>query len=153
MRWAASARYVPERQPAGRRSPESRGRGAISHEQLLAGVRLWWSWLKAGLYDGAGREVAVQRLPLHALSPQPCWVERDMTELWQQCGSVISKLLAHTGERLTNPRSGYFRSGKGLFLLDKSDRPLGKAILSSDRRAMEIVQRWQKKRFRKNSTR
>ncbi|EKI6347159.1 xylulose kinase, partial [Salmonella enterica] len=34
------------------------------------------SWLKAGLYDGAGREVAVQRLPLHALSPQPGWVER-----------------------------------------------------------------------------
>lgn len=33
------------------------------------------SWLKAGLYDGAGREVAVQRLPLHALSPQPGWVE------------------------------------------------------------------------------
>ncbi|UQQ17259.1 FGGY family carbohydrate kinase [Salmonella sp. WGH-01] len=44
---------------------------------------------------------------------------------------------------------GISAQGKGLFLLDKSDRPLGKAILSSDRRAMEIVQRWQKKRFRK----
>lgn len=48
---------------------------------------------------------------------------------------------------------GISAQGKGLFLLDKSDRPLGKAILSSDRRAMEIIQRWQKKRFRKNSTR
>lgn len=103
------------------------------------------SWLKAGLYDGAGREVAVQRLPLHALSPQPGWVERDMTELWQQCGSVISKLLAHTGVSVSQIRGlGISAQGKGLFLLDKSDRPLGKAILSSDRRAMEIVQRWQK---------
>lgn len=103
------------------------------------------SWLKAGLYDGAGREVAVQRLPLHALSPQPGWVERDMTELWQQCGSVISKLLAHTGVSGSQIRGlGISAQGKGLFLLDKSDRPLGKAILSSDRRAMEIVQRWQK---------
>ncbi|EIX3890312.1 carbohydrate kinase, partial [Salmonella enterica] len=98
------------------------------------------SWLKAGLYDGAGREVAVQRLPLHALSPQPGWVERDMTELWQQCGSVISKLLAHTGVSGSQIRGlGISAQGKGLFLLDKSDRPLGKAILSSDRRAMEIV--------------
>ncbi|EAM5493516.1 carbohydrate kinase, partial [Salmonella enterica] len=103
------------------------------------------SWLKAGLYDGAGREVAVQRLPLHALSPQPGWVERDMTELWQQCGSVISKLLTHTGVSGSQIRGlGISAQGKGLFLLDKSDRPLGKAILSSDRRAMEIVQRWQK---------
>ncbi|MGK7617652.1 FGGY family carbohydrate kinase, partial [Salmonella enterica] len=54
------------------------------------------SWLNAGLYDGAGRDVAVQRLPSHALSPQTGWVERDITELWQHCGLVISKLLAHT---------------------------------------------------------
>ncbi|MDI8083671.1 FGGY family carbohydrate kinase, partial [Salmonella enterica subsp. enterica serovar Kentucky] len=33
---------------------------------------------------------------------------------------------------------------RALSVQDKSDRPLGKAILSSDRRAMEIVQRWQK---------
>ncbi|WP_275431981.1 FGGY family carbohydrate kinase, partial [Enterobacter kobei] len=38
---------------------------------------------------------------------------------------------------------GISAQGKGLFLLDKQDRPLGNAILSSDRRALEIVQRWQ----------
>ncbi len=65
------ARYVPERQPAGRRSPESRGRGAISHEQLLAGVRLWWELAKSRVVRWRRPEVAVQRLPLHALSPQP----------------------------------------------------------------------------------
>ncbi|MGS8663084.1 FGGY family carbohydrate kinase, partial [Salmonella enterica subsp. enterica serovar Infantis] len=64
---------------------------------------------------------------------------------WQQCGSVISKLLAHTGVSGSQIRGrGISAQGKGLFLLDNSDRPLGKAILSSDRRAMEIVQRWQK---------
>ena len=38
---------------------------------------------------------------------------------------------------------GISAQGKGLFLLDKNDKPLGNAILSSDRRAMEIVRRWQ----------
>jgi L-xylulokinase len=38
---------------------------------------------------------------------------------------------------------GISAQGKGLFLLDKQDQPLGNAILSSDRRALEIVQRWQ----------
>lgn len=38
---------------------------------------------------------------------------------------------------------GISAQGKGLFLLDKQDQPLGNAMLSSDRRALEIVQRWQ----------
>ncbi len=112
------------------------------------------SWLKAGLYDGAGREVAVQRLPLHALSPQPGWVERDMTELWQQCASVISKLLAHTGVSGSQIRGlGISAQGKGLFLLDKSDRPLGKRYSLPTVAPWKLSSAGKKKRFRKNSTR
>ncbi|MGK4855825.1 FGGY family carbohydrate kinase, partial [Salmonella enterica] len=78
--------------------------------------------------DGAGREVAVQRLPLHALCPQPGWVERDMTELWLQCGSVISKLLTHTGVSGSQIRGLVMSAqGNGLLLLDNSDRPFGKS--------------------------
>lgn len=70
------------------------------------------SWLKAGLYDGAGREVAVQRLPLHALSPQPGWVEPryDRTVATVRLGHQQTAG-AHGGERFTNPWSGYFSSG------------------------------------------
>lgn len=102
------------------------------------------SWLKAGLYDAAGREAGVQRLPLRALSPKPGWAERDMTELWQSCHTVIRALLEHTGVNGSQILGiGISAQGKGLFLLDKHDSPLGTAILSSDRRASDIVRGWQ----------
>ncbi|MFV2820126.1 L-xylulokinase, partial [Escherichia coli] len=72
------------------------------------------------------------------------WAERDMAELWQCCMAVIRALLTHTGvsgEQIVG--IGISAQGKGLFLLDKNDKPLGNAILSSDLRAMEIVRRWQ----------
>lgn len=113
--------------------------------QYWLGLDCGGSWLKAGLYDREGREAGVQRLPLCALSPQPGWAERDMAELWQCCTAVIRALLTHSGvsgEQIVG--IGISAQGKGLFLLDKNDKPLGNAILSSDRRAMEIVRRWQK---------
>ena len=112
--------------------------------QYWLGLDCGGSWLKAGLYDREGREAGVQRLPLCALSPQPGWAERDMAELWQCCTAVIRSLLTHSGvsgEQIVG--IGISAQGKGLFLLDKNDKPLGNAILSSDRRAMEIVRRWQ----------
>lgn len=112
--------------------------------QYWLGLDCGGSWLKAGLYDREGREAGVQRLPLCALSPQPGWAERDMAELWQCCMAVIRALLTHSGvsgEQIVG--IGISAQGKGLFLLDKNDKPLRNAILSSDRRAMEIVRRWQ----------
>lgn len=102
------------------------------------------SWLKAGLYDREGREAGVERLPLRTLSPQPGRAERDMDALWQQCAAVIATLLSRTGIDNTRIRGvGISAQGKGLFLLDKNDKPLGAAILSSDRRAMGIIHQWQ----------
>lgn len=66
-----------------------------------------------------------------------------MHQLWQQCVATIAGLLQRTGvvgEQITG--IGISAQGKGLFLLDKQDRPLGNAMLSSDRRALDIVQRW-----------
>lgn len=77
-----------------------------------------------------------------------------MAELWQCCMAVIRALLTHSGvsgEQIVG--IGISAQGKGLFLLDKNDKPLGNAILSSDRRAMEIVRRWQEDGIPENSTR
>ena len=101
--------------------------------QYWLGLDCGGSWLKAGLYDREGREAGVQRLPLCALSPQPGWAERDMAELWQCCTAVIRAPLTHSGvsgEQIVG--IGISAQGKGLFLLDKNDKPLGNAILSSD---------------------
>ncbi len=97
--------------------------------QYWLGLDCGGSWLKAGLYDREGREAGVQRLPLCALSPQPGWAERDMAELWQCCMAVIRELLTHSGvsgEQIVG--IGISAQGKGLFLLDKNNKPLGNAI-------------------------
>ncbi|MEG1210869.1 MAG: FGGY-family carbohydrate kinase, partial [Leclercia sp.] len=102
------------------------------------------TYLKAGLYDSQGREHGIERQSLQTLSPQPGYAERDMEGLWNACIATLSRLLTRTGTAGDHIRGvGISAQGKGLFLLDKQDRPLGNAMLSSDRRALEIVQRWQ----------
>ena len=108
------------------------------------GIDCGGTYLKAGLYDAQGREHGINRQSLQTLSPLPGYAERDMDQLWQQCAATIAGLLQRTGIHGEQIKGvGISAQGKGLFLLDKQDRPLGHAMLSSDRRALAIVQRWQ----------
>ena len=113
-------------------------------ETFWLGIDCGGTYLKAGLYDSQGKEFSIQRHALRTLSPKPGYAERDMTSLWQHCADTVACLLQRTGitgEQIKGV--GISAQGKGLFLLDKKDQPLGHAMLSSDRRALEIVQRWQ----------
>ncbi len=103
------------------------------------------TFIKAGLYDAAGREQAVARQNLPVLVPEPGRAERDMHQLWQVAATVIRQVLENGGTDAADVRGmGISAQGKGLFLLDKQGQPLGNGILSSDRRALELVQRWQR---------
>ncbi|MEE9656187.1 FGGY-family carbohydrate kinase [Kluyvera ascorbata] len=113
-------------------------------ETFWLGIDCGGTYLKAGLYNSQGKEHCIERQALHTLSPLPGYAERDMTQLWDVCASTIARLLQRNhiqGSQINGV--GISAQGKGLFLLDKQDKPLGHAILSSDRRAMAIVQRWQ----------
>ena len=112
------------------------------------GIDCGGTYLKAGLYDAEGHEHGIVRQALRTMSPLPGYAERDMRQLWQHCAANIAGLLQQagvSGEQIKGV--GISAQGKGLFLLDKQDRPLGNAILSSDRRALNIVQRWQRDRI------
>ncbi|ADU69196.1 FGGY-family carbohydrate kinase [Pantoea sp. At-9b] len=103
------------------------------------------TFIKAGLYDAQGRELAVARQNLPVLVPQPGWAERDMSQLWQQAAAVIRAVLQQSGQQAAQVAGvGISAQGKGLFLLDKQGQPLGNGILSSDRRALTLVQQWQR---------
>lgn len=103
------------------------------------------TFIKAGLYDAEGRELAVARQNLPVLVPQPGWAERDMSQLWQQAAAVIREVLHQSGQLAAQVAGvGISAQGKGLFLLDKQGQPLGNGILSSDRRALTLVQQWQR---------
>lgn len=103
------------------------------------------TFIKAGLYDGQGRELAVARQNLPVQVPEPGYAERDMTLLWQQAAAVIREVLTRSGQNAADVAGlGISAQGKGLFLLDKDRNPLGNGILSSDRRALSLVQQWQR---------
>jgi len=113
-------------------------------EPFWLGIDCGGTYLKAGLYNSQGKEHSIERCAVATLSPRPGYAERDMHLLWQRCHETVAALLKHTGISGSQIKGiGISAQGKGLFLLDKQDRPLGNAILSSDRRALEIVQRWQ----------
>lgn len=103
------------------------------------------TFIKAGLYDAAGRERAVARQNLPVLVPEPGRAERDMHQLWQAAATVIRDVLTASATDAAEVLGvGISAQGKGLFLLDKQGNPLGNGILSSDRRALARVQQWQR---------
>ncbi|MCS2168004.1 FGGY-family carbohydrate kinase [Scandinavium manionii] len=115
-----------------------------NHDVFWLGIDCGGTYLKAGLYDRQCREIATEKQVLQTISPQPGFAERDMPALWQACANTLCALLKRSGVKGTQIKGiGISAQGKGLFLLDKQDQPLGHAILSSDRRALQIVQRWQ----------
>ncbi|MEF9676416.1 FGGY-family carbohydrate kinase [Pectobacterium aroidearum] len=102
------------------------------------------TFIKAGIYDITGTEYGIARHNLPITTPQPGWAERDMHTLWQTAAEVIRELLDRTALSASAISGvGISAQGKGLFLLDKHDKPLGHAILSSDQRAREQVLAWQ----------
>ena len=108
------------------------------------GIDCGGTYLKAGLYDSSGREYGISRQVMPVLSDHPGWAERDMDQLWQGCCQTIQKVLHQCGVAGHQVKGiGISAQGKGLFMLDKQHRPLGRAILSSDRRATQIVTQWQ----------
>ncbi|CAI1107599.1 L-xylulose/3-keto-L-gulonate kinase [Serratia proteamaculans] len=103
------------------------------------------TFIKAGLYDRQGAELGIARRNLEIISPQPGWAEREMPALWHTAAEVIRELLTRNQIAAGDIQAvGISAQGKGAFLLDKQGLPLGNAMLSSDQRALTLVQEWQK---------
>lgn len=109
------------------------------------GIDCGGTFIKAALFDTSGKMFGCVRENVQMISEQAGYAERDMNELWQVCATVIRKTIAHSQ---IDPKRikgvGISAQGKGAFLLDKQNQPLGRAILSSDQRALHIVKQWQK---------
>ncbi|WP_322740296.1 FGGY-family carbohydrate kinase [Serratia grimesii] len=103
------------------------------------------TFIKAGLYDRRGTELGIARRNLEIIAPQPGWAERDMPALWHTAAEVIRDVLTRNNIAAGDIQAvGISAQGKGAFLLNKQGQPLGNAMLSSDQRALTLVQEWQK---------
>ncbi len=111
--------------------------------QYLLGVDNGCTVSKAGLFTLDGREVAVASGKSQLLSPHPGWQERDVDEFWRITAGAIREVIARSEidpkEIIAVACTGH---GNGLYLVDKQGNPVRNAILSTDGRARDYVDKW-----------
>ena len=109
----------------------------------LMGIDNGGTFVKAGIVDENGNILAVAKEPVHNLTPQAGFTERDMDELWSQNAKVIRGAIAKAGIDPKEIRGVSFSGhGKGLYMVDADGRPSYRGILSTDTRAWEYVKAW-----------
>jgi len=111
--------------------------------KVLLGIDNGCTMSKAALFTLEGKELAVAARKTKTLSPHPGHLERNCEELWQATAAAIREVLAKSrvapGDIAAAACAGH---GNGLYLVDKEGRPVRDAILSTDSRARDIVDRW-----------
>jgi len=98
---------------------------------------------KAGLFTLDGKEVAVASRSSELITPKAGYVERDMESMWENTAAAIKEVIATAkidpGEIVCVACTGH---GNGIYLTDKNGKATCNAIMSSDGRAREYIDKW-----------
>ena len=113
---------------------------ADEDDRLLLGIDVGSSVAKAALFDGAGRELAAEGLPIPHQRPLPGWSEVDMLAVWQQTSATVRTLLARTDDAAARVAAvGVTGCMVGAWMVDAAGRPVRNAILWNDGRAQPLI--------------
>ncbi|NQT51286.1 carbohydrate kinase, partial [bacterium] len=98
---------------------------------------------KAALFTLDGKEVAVASRKTETLTPRPGFLERNVPEMWKSTADAIREVITSSGidpaDIACVAPTGH---GNGLYLIDDVGEPVCDAILSTDSRARDIIDRW-----------
>ena len=109
----------------------------MSDKDVVVGIDVGLTGLKAVAFDLQGNEVASASVPTPQNLPKPRWVERDGHQFWDAVGSMSRDLnakLAAGGHAVI--AVGASAHGDGGWLLDEQLDPVRPGILSLDSRAI-----------------
>jgi len=113
--------------------------------RYLLGIDNGGTFSKAAIFDETGRQIAVASEQTDVIIRSGGWRERDMEELWQANVRAISRVLRLSGLRSEQIVGISFSGhGKGIYAVDENGRPVGMGILSTDTRAWQYPQKWEK---------
>ncbi|OOF44709.1 carbohydrate kinase [Rodentibacter trehalosifermentans] len=108
------------------------------------GIDCGGTFIKAALFDTTGKLQGMARQNVSVISEQSGYAERDPKTLWQITAQVVKTVIEQSSVDAQQIKGvGISAQGKSAFFLDEHQRPLGRAILSSDQRSLEIVKNWQ----------
>jgi sugar (pentulose or hexulose) kinase len=109
--------------------------------QLLLGIDVGTSRVKAALFDRRGIEVATASLPTATQSPFPAWSEADPERLWTVTCDVIRRVL------LSEPTAaravacvGLSGAMVGAWIIDGAGRALRPGIFWNDGRTQSMIE-------------
>lgn len=109
----------------------------------LLGIDSGLTVTKAVIFDVDGTQLAVARRRVTQFMPKARHIERDMDELWNATADAIGEAISLSGRPASDIQAiAATAHGDGIYLLDRSSKPLGRAILSLDSRAGAVVDRW-----------
>jgi L-xylulokinase len=112
--------------------------------RYLLGLDNGGTFCKAAIFDEDGQQVAAASEPTEVLITGEGRRERELDQLWLANVRVVRQALRQSGLAGGQIAGVSFSGhGKGLYLLDRDNRPLGRGILSTDSRAWKYVQKWQ----------
>lgn len=98
---------------------------------------------KAAIFTLDGKEIAAASRQSELLTPKPGFVERDMDVMWKNTADAIKEALEKSnidpGEIVCIACTGH---GNGIYLVDKAGNATRNAVMSSDGRAREYIEKW-----------
>lgn len=113
--------------------------------KYLLGIDNGGTFSKAAIFDEEGNQISVYSMPTPIITPKPGYTERDMNELWETNAIVIRQAINNSDINV-NDIAGVSISGhgKGLYMIDDNGKPSYNGIISTDTRAWEYVEKWNK---------
>lgn len=107
---------------------------------ITIGIDAGTSLVKSVAYADDGTEMAVARRPTRVHHPEPAWAEQDMAEVWGAVADTVAELAAELDESVR--ALAITAQGDGCWLIDRTGRPTGPALLWNDARAGDIAADW-----------
>lgn len=119
----------------------------MTRDACIIGVDCGSTVVKAAMFDTHGKERGVCSRKVPHIYKKPGWTENDPDDLFEKVTQVIRELLAKTA---IDPKNVLAISccghGNGLYLADEFGRPTRSGIISSDGRAREYIEKWNREK-------
>lgn len=113
--------------------------------RYLVGIDNGGTFSKAAVFDEDGSQIAAASVPTTTITPKPGYTERDMTQLWEVNALAVRTAIEKSGICPSDIAGVSFSGhGKGLYMVKGDGTAAYNGIISTDTRAWEYVERWEK---------